>query len=679
MTKNLLVELGLEEMPAYVVTPSMKQLRDKMAAFLTDNRLTFDKIEMFSTPRRLAVRVSNLSEKQTDLTEDFKGPSKKIALDADGHFTKAAQGFVRGKGLTVEDITFREVKGEEYVYVTKQEIGKPVEELIDGVTDVLTSLSFPVNMHWGTNTFEYIRPVHTLTVLLDDESFLMNLFDIESGRTSRGHRFLGHEVKIQSADSYEEDLREVFVIASPMERENMILDQIKEIERMHNVHVEIDENLLDEVLNLIEYPTAFIGRFDDRYLDVPEEVLVTSMKVNQRYFVVRNENGKLLPYFVSVRNGNAEHLENVVKGNQKVLVARLEDAEFFWREDQRLIISYLVDKLKHVTFHEKIGSLAEHMERTAKIAALLAEKAHLSTREAKDVARAASIYKFDLLTGMVGEFDELQGIMGEKYALLAGENTAVARAIREHYLPTASDGELPDTKVGAILAIADKIDTILSFFSVGLIPSGSNDPYALRRATQGVVRVLDKFGWHIALDELVDQLYALQFDSLTYSNKEQVLDFFRARIEKMIGSDIPKDIVTAVLNSSTFVVRDLVEVAALLAEKAQEDSFKPAVESLARVFNLAEKAEAVSVVDESLFENEEEKELHTAIEHLTLSDDLADNIEQLFSLSPVIDAFFDNTMVMAEDEAIRANRLALLVALMTKAKKVAQFNQINTK
>ncbi|VTY29503.1 glycine--tRNA ligase subunit beta [Streptococcus anginosus] len=679
MTKNLLVELGLEEMPAYVVTPSMKQLRDKMAAFLTDNRLTFDKIEMFSTPRRLAVRVSNLSEKQTDLTEDFKGPSKKIALDAEGNFTKAAQGFVRGKGLTVEDITFRDIKGEEYVYVTKQEIGKPVEELIDGVADVLTSLSFPVNMHWGSNTFEYIRPVHTLTVLLDDESFLMNLFDIESGRTSRGHRFLSHEVKIQSADSYEEDLRKVFVIASPMERENMILDQIKEIEKMHNVHVEIDEDLLDEVLNLIEYPTAFIGRFDERYLEVPEEVLVTSMKVNQRYFVVRNENGKLLPYFVSVRNGNAEHLENVVKGNQKVLVARLEDAEFFWREDQRLVISDLVEKLKNVTFHEKIGSLAEHMERTAKIAALLAEKAQLSKQEMKDVARAAAIYKFDLLTGMVGEFDELQGIMGEKYALLAGENTAVAKAIREHYLPTASDGELPDTKVGAILAIADKMDTILSFFSVGLIPSGSNDPYALRRATQGVVRILDKFGWHIALDELVEEIYALQFDSLTYSNKEQVLDFFRARIEKMMDNDIPKDIVTAVLNSSTFVVRDLVEVAALLAEKAQEDSFKPAVESLARVFNLAEKAEAVSVVDESLFENEEEKELHTAIERLTLSDDLADNIEQLFALSPVIDAFFDNTMVMAEDEAIRANRLALLVALTTKAKKVAQFNQINTK
>ena len=678
MTKNLLVELGLEEMPAYVVTPSMKQLRDKMAAFLTDNRLTFDKIEMFSTPRRLAVRVSNLSEKQTDLTEDFKGPSKKIALDADGHFTKAAQGFVRGKGLTVEDITFREVKGEEYVYVTKQEIGKPVEELIDGVADVLTSLSFPVNMHWGTNTFEYIRPVHTLTVLLDDESFLMNLFDIESGRTSRGHRFLGHEVKIQSADSYEEDLRKVFVIASPMERENMILDQIKEIEKMHNVHVEIDEDLLDEVLNLIEYPTAFIGRFDERYLDVPEEVLVTSMKVNQRYFVVRNENGKLLPYFVSVRNGNTEHLENVVKGNQKVLVARLEDAEFFWREDQRLVISDLVEKLKNVTFHEKIGSLSEHMARAGVIAASLAEQAGLTAEERAAVARAAEIYKFDLLTGMVGEFDELQGIMGEKYALLAGEDAAVATAIREHYLPDSADGALPETKVGAILALADKLDTLLSFFSVGLIPSGSNDPYALRRATQGIVRILDAFGWHIPMDELIDSLYGLSFDSLSYDNQAEVINFIKARVDKMMGRT-SKDIKEAVLAGSNFVVADMLEAADALSEAAKADGYKSAVESLSRAFNLAEKADASVTVDASLFENDQEKALAKAIEELELTGSASDKLAQLFALSPVIDAFFDNTMVMAEDEAVKNNRLALLAGLVSKANAVAAFNQLNTK
>lgn len=679
MVKNLLVELGLEEMPAYVVTPSMKQLRDKMGAFLTDHRLTFEKIEMFSTPRRLAVRVVGLADKQSDLTEDFKGPSKKIALDADGNFTKAAEGFVRGKGLTVEDITFREIKGEEYVYVTKEEIGRPVEEIIPAVTEVLQALTFPVSMHWANNTFEYIRPVHTLTVLLDERAFDLDFLDIKSGRTSRGHRFLGKETEIASADSYEDDLRAQFVIASPLERGDMIVEQIRALEEEHGVSIEIDEDLLNEVLNLVEYPTAFLGNFDAKYLEVPEEVLVTSMKEHQRYFVVRDAEGKLLPHFISVRNGNAEHLENVIKGNEKVLVARLEDGEFFWREDQKLAIADLVEKLSNVTFHEKIGSLAEHMERTGKIAALLAQEAGLDADETADLARAAAIYKFDLLTGMVGEFDELQGIMGEKYALLAGENAAVAAAIREHYMPTSADGELPDTKVGAVLALADKLDTILSFFSVGLIPSGSNDPYALRRATQGVVRILDKFGWNIDLAQLLGRLYELKFDSLSYDNQAAVLDFFRARVEKMMDRNIPKDIVTAVLQSTNFVVRDLVETAALLAEKAQEDNFKSAVESLSRVFNLAEKAQGQTAVNPALFENQEEKDLAAAIEKVELTSDLAANLDQLFALSPVIDAFFDHTMVMAEDEAVRNNRLALLASLTSKAGQLAKFNQINTK
>ena len=679
MVKNLLVELGLEEMPAYVVTPSMEQLRDKMGTFLTDHRLTFEKIEMFSTPRRLAVRVVGLADKQSDLTEDFKGPSKKIALDADGNFTKAAEGFVRGKGLTVEDITFREIKGEEYVYVTKEEIGRPVEEIIPAVTEVLQALTFPVSMHWANNTFEYIRPVHTLTVLLDEQAFDLEFLDIKSGRTSRGHRFLGKETEIASADSYEDDLRAQFVIASPLERGDMIVEQIRALEEEHGVSIEIDEDLLNEVLNLVEYPTAFLGNFDAKYLEVPEEVLVTSMKEHQRYFVVRDAEGKLLPHFISVRNGNAEHLENVIKGNEKVLVARLEDGEFFWREDQKLAISDLVDKLGNVTFHEKIGSLAEHMERTGKIAALLAQEAGLDADETADLARAAAIYKFDLLTGMVGEFDELQGIMGEKYALLAGENAAVAAAIREHYMPTSADGELPDTKVGAVLALADKLDTILSFFSVGLIPSGSNDPYALRRATQGVVRILDKFGWNIDLAQLLGRLYELKFDSLSYENQAAVLDFFRARVEKMMDRSIPKDIVAAVLQSTHFVVRDLVETAALLAEKAQEDNFKSAVESLSRVFNLAEKAQGQTAVNPALFENQEEKDLAAAIEAVELTADLAANLDQLFALSPVINAFFDHTMVMAEDEAVRNNRLALLASLTSKAGQLAQFNQINTK
>lgn len=679
MAKNLLVELGLEELPAYVVTPSEKQLGDRMAAFLNEKRLAFEGIQTFSTPRRLAVRVSGLADAQTDLTEDFKGPSKKIALDADGNFTKAAQGFVRGKGLTTDDIEFREVKGEEYVYVTKHEAGKAAKEVLIDIPEILSAMTFPVNMHWTNNTFEYIRPVHTLTVLLDDEALDLDFLDIHSGRVSRGHRFLGHETEIASADSYEEDLRRVFVIADAKERQDMIVNQIKDIEKVQNVQVEIDDELLNEVLNLVEYPTAFMGSFDTKYLEVPEEVLVTSMKNHQRYFVVRDQAGKLMPNFISVRNGNAEYLENVIKGNEKVLVARLEDGEFFWREDQKLKIADLVAKLDNVTFHEKIGSLSEHMKRSKVIAAYLAEKAGASAEESKALARAAEIYKFDLLTGMVGEFDELQGIMGEKYALLAGEDAAVATAIREHYLPNSADGDLPETKVGALLALADKLDTILSFFSVGLIPSGSNDPYALRRATAGVVRIMDAFGLKIPMDELIDNLYALSFDSLTYEHKAEVMDFIRARVEKMMSKSVSKDIKEAVLAGSNFVVAEMIEAADALVEASKAADYKAAVESLSRVFNLAEKTPADVTVDASLFENDEEKALAQAAAELNLSGSANDKLAQLFALSPVIDKFFDNTMVMVDNEAVKNNRLAILAELTAKASSVAAFNKLNTK
>lgn len=679
MAKNLLVELGLEELPAYVVTPSEKQLGDRMAAFLKEKRLAFEGIQTFSTPRRLAVRVLGLADAQTDLTEDFKGPSKKIALDADGNFTKAAQGFVRGKGLTTDDIEFREVKGEEYVYVTKHEAGKAAKEVLVDIPEILSAMTFPVNMHWANNTFEYIRPVHTLTVLLDNEALDLDFLDIHSGRVSRGHRFLGHETEIASADSYEEDLRKVFVIADAKERQDMIVNQIKAIEKAENVRVEIDDELLNEVLNLVEYPTAFMGSFDTKYLEVPEEVLVTSMKNHQRYFVVRDLDGNLMPNFISVRNGNEKHIENVIKGNEKVLVARLEDGEFFWREDQKLKIADLVAKLDNVTFHEKIGSLSEHMSRSKVIAAYLAEKAGASAEESKALARAAEIYKFDLLTGMVGEFDELQGIMGEKYALLAGEDAAVATAIREHYLPNSAEGDLPETKVGALLALADKLDTILSFFSVGLIPSGSNDPYALRRATAGVVRIMDAFGLKIPMDELIDNLYALSFDSLTYEHKAEVMDFIRARVEKMMSKSVSKDIKEAVLAGSNFVVAEMLEAADALVEASKAEGYKSAVESLSRVFNLAEKAQAGVAVDASLFENDEEKALAQAAADLNLAGSASDKLAQLFALSSVIDKFFDNTMVMVDNEAVKNNRLAILAELTAKASSVAAFNKLNTK
>ncbi|MGT2934086.1 glycine--tRNA ligase subunit beta [Streptococcus catagoni] len=679
MVKNLLVELGLEELPAYLITASEKQLGDKMAAFLSENRLSFEKIQTFSTPRRLAVRVTGLAEKQSDLTEDFKGPSKKIALDDQGNFSKAAQGFVRGKGLSVEDIEFREIKGEEYVYVTKFEEGKMAEEVLKNIPGLLVSLTFPVSMHWASNSFEYIRPVHSLIVLLDDQALDMDFLDIKSGRQSRGHRFLGHETEVGHADSYEEDLKAVYVIANAKERQQMIIDQIRAIEAVENVQVEIDQDLLNEVLNLVEYPTAFMGHFDEKYLEIPEEVLISSMKNHQRYFVVRDQAGKLLPSFISVRNGNDKHIENVIKGNEKVLIARLEDGEFFWREDQKLAISDLIAKLRQVTFHEKIGSLSEHMERTGLIAQYLAEEIELTEDERKALKRASQIYKFDLLTGMVGEFDELQGLMGEKYALLAGEDKAVATAIREHYLPSSADGPLPESKVGAVLALADKLDTLLSFFSVGLIPSGSNDPYALRRATQGIVRILEAFGWNISMDDLIASCYDLTFDSLTYANQGQVMDFISARVDKIMGSAIPKDIRQAVLASSNFQVPQMLETAQALVEASEKASYKSAVENLSRAFNLAKKLENQVSVDPALFENDQEKALYEAIQALDLKGSAAEKIAQLFALNDTIVAFFDHTMVMSDNEALKANRLALLDSLVKEAKSVAAFDQLNTK
>ncbi|MBJ6746516.1 glycine--tRNA ligase subunit beta [Streptococcus sp. 121] len=674
MTKTVLLELGLEEMPAYLVTRSMDQLGQRVADFLKAHRLDFEKIETFSTPRRLAVRVKGLADRQTDLVEDFKGPSKKIALDADGHFTKAAEGFVRGKGLTTDAIRFEEIKGEEYVYVTKEEKGQAAEDILPNLTETLEAMTFPVSMHWANYTFDYIRPVHTLTLLVDDQLLEARFLNLESDRTSRGHRFLGQEVSLASADSYEVDLRQAFVIADPAERTQMILDQIADLEQANGVRVEIDAALLNEVLNLVEYPTAFLGSFDPKYLELPEEVLVTSMKAHQRYFVVRDQDGNLLPHFVSVRNGNAEHLANVIKGNEKVLLARLEDGEFFWKEDQKLAIEDLLPKLAKVTFHEKIGSLAEHMERTAHIAAYLADQVGLTEEEKEDLARAAQIYKFDLLTGMVGEFDELQGIMGEKYALLAGEKPAVAQAIREHYLPNSSEGALPESRVGAVLAVADKMDTLLSFFTAGLIPSGSNDPYALRRATQGIVRILDAFGWDLDLQDLQDAFYQNQW----YQHKDEVLDFFNARIEKMMDASINKDIVRAVLANSQFKVSSRLLAAQALAQAAQTEGFKAAVENLSRVFNLAEKAEEVEV-DSSLLESGSEKALADAVDNLSWSEDMTVNMQELFALAPLIAAFFENNMVMADDLAVRANRLALLARLRQKASRLAHFTLLQTK
>ena len=488
MAHTFLLEIGLEEIPAHVVTPSVNQLVQKATKFLKEQRIDFDEVIPYSTPRRLTVKVTGLADKQADIEEEAKGPSKKIALDDEGNWSKAAQGFVRGQGVTVDDIFFKELKGTEYVYVKKFIPGKPVTEVLAGMKDVAMDLKFPTMMRWGSNDFEYVRPIKWLVALLDDEVVPFEILDIKTGRTTQGHRFLGEAVDVPSADKYLETLETQKVIADAGVRKAEIRKQIDALATENNWNIVVDEDLLEEVNNLVEYPTVFAGKFKEEYLQVPNEVLITSMKDHQRFFYVTDKEGNLLPNFVSVRNGNKDYLENVIAGNEKVLTARLEDAKFFYEEDQQHTIADYVERLKKVMFHDKIGTIYEKMERVNLLAKFLGNKLGLSETELKDLDRASMIYKFDLVTGMVGEFSELQGIMGEIYARLQGEDDNVSTAIREEYMPTSSEGELPQSNVGAVLSIADKLDSIQSFFAANMIPSGSNDPYALRRQALVITR-----------------------------------------------------------------------------------------------------------------------------------------------------------------------------------------------
>ncbi|EKK0978951.1 glycine--tRNA ligase subunit beta [Enterococcus faecalis] len=694
MAKDLLLEIGLEEMPAHVVTPSRIQLEEKVIKFLDEHHLDYETVQSFATPRRLAVKVTAIPEKQADVEEEVKGPAKKIALDAEGNWSKAAQGFVRGQGVTTEDIVFKELNGVEYVYVTKFTKGQSAKEVLTKLNDVITSLTFPVTMHWANYDFEYIRPIHWIVALLDDEVIPFNVLDVTTGQTSRGHRFLGDDVTFQQANEYEVKLKEQFVVVQPNERKQMIVDQANALAAEKNWQLALDEELLEEVTNLVEYPTAFVGSFDEKYLSVPDEVLVTSMKEHQRYFEVRNDQGLLMPHFIAVRNGDNVHLENVIKGNEKVLIARLEDAEFFYNEDKKLTIEACVEKLKNVTFHEKIGSIYEKMQRVALIAQIIGRKVGLSEEELEDLKRASEIYKFDLVTNMVGEFPELQGIMGEKYALLQGEKPAVATAIREHYLPTSSEGELPETAIGAVLALADKLDSVFSFFSVGMIPTGSNDPYALRRQTYGVIRIIEDKGWTFPLvqlqtevDEAVNQDVE-KYGVLLNEGQAEVVEFVKARLRQLLMTkNVRHDIIDAVVSAEQADLSKLFASANILKSRFEDQDFKPSMEALTRVINLAKKGQELlgdteEGIDPSLFENKAEKELYQAVNDLSeafATRTIAENYEALVNLRPLIDAYFNETMVMVEDEKVKQNRLKQLMQIAKMALSIASLDLLIVK
>lgn len=693
MSHTFLLEIGLEEIPAHVVTPSVNQLVEKTKAFLDAQRLAYGEILPYSTPRRLGLKIVDLADKQADIEEEAKGPAKKIALDDAGNWSKAAQGFCRGQGVSVDDLFFKEIKGVEYVYVKKFIAGQLAKDVLQGIKEVIMSIKFQTMMRWASYDFEYVRPLRWLVALLDNEVVEFNILNVASGRVSQGHRFLGQTVTLNDANEYPESLLPQKVIADAKERKDLIVTQIKDLAARNAWNVDIDEDLLEEVNNLVEYPTVFAGSFDEKYLEVPDEVLITSMKDHQRFFYVTDQNGQMLPNFISVRNGNEDYLENVIAGNEKVLTARLEDAKFFYHEDQQQTIAHYVERLKKVTFHDKIGTIYEKMQRVAKISAFLGEYLGLSSAELADLARAAEIYKFDLVTGMVGEFAELQGIMGEIYANLANENKAVAIAMREEYMPTSAEGQLPETNVGAVLSIADKLDSIQAFFSADMIPTGSNDPYALRRQALGIVRItLDK-GWNLsttllqrAIEQAASQVPELYENIDPAKHQEERAAFIVDRLEQLLSNEnLRHDVISATtaVKDNPFVQSK--QASEVLSQHLADADFKETIEALTRVTRLAKKAPEFcdcEEVDGALFENQAEINLNKAVDEVLANyakQNVVQKYEALHSLKEPISAYFEQTMVMADDEAIKNNRLLQLSIIADLTRVFGCLEELNVK
>lgn len=685
MTKDYLFEIGVEEMPAHVVTKSVNQLADRTKKFLKENGLSFKEVLTYSTPRRLAVLVKDLAEKQKDVDEIKKGPAKKIAQDSDGNWTKAAMGFARGQGMSVDDIYFEELKGVEYAYVHIQKEGKEAKDILLGMDQIIKDMNFPTKMRWDSRDFEFVRPIHWLVSLLGSDVVPVQILDITAGRKTQGHRFLGDSVVLANADDYVEALRDQYVIVDAAERKSLIVSQINDLVKKNNWKIKMDKSLLEEVNNLVEYPTVFSGSFDTKYLEIPDEVLITSMKDNQRYFEVYDQDDNLINHFISVRNGNSDHIENVIAGNEKVLVARLDDAVFFFDEDRKYPLSHFVDRMSSVSFHDKIGSMAEKMERVRIIGDYLAKRFNLSSEDVADFDRVSGLYKFDLVTQMVGEFAELQGVMGMHYARLAGENENVSVAIKEHYMPTTAEGDLPETTVGSLLSVADKLDTIIAFFGAGMIPSSSNDPYALRRNAYGIVRILLNEGWSLPFAEVIPEIVSL-LDGKTPAKMpkgsdefEQLASFIRDRVKQFLQKNSYKyDVIDAVLASSEQDPSKMLSAAKVLQQHHDDDAFKPVVESLTRIENILAKAKftKASEIDSSLFEDRSEEELYNGVKSLQDVTDHGDLYEGFVALQPIIDRYFDTNMIMAKDEAVKNNRLSQLSEVNELAKRLGDLSKL---
>lgn len=687
MTKQLLLEVGMEEAPARFMAATLAQLKDLAAAGLSEARLSYTGLEVFGTPRRLTLFVRELDLQQRDLQESVRGPAVKAAYDQEGKPTKALLGFARGQGIEPGAVRQVEERGVEYIYAERLVKGQPAATVLPSVLETcLKKLTFPKPMRWG-GAYRFIRPVRWLLALYGNEVLPMEFCGIKASNQTWGHRFLTRgPLAVEEPSRYFNVLERNWVIVDQERRRKLIAEKTTQLARANGGKVKEEPGLLEEITYLVEHPTGFLGGVDLKYMELPVEVLTTSMRKHQRYFPIVDDAGALLPGFIGFRSGTDEHLSVVKAGNEKVLRARLEDASFFWQEDQKQSLAARLPELDRVVYLEGLGSVGDKVRRLVRLVGWLGEHLGFEPWVIARAQRAANLAKSDLVTAMVNEFPELQGIMGERYALAAGEEAEVAQAIGEHYRPGFAGDSLPQTQEGTLVALADKADNLCGCFLAGFIPSGSQDPYGLRRQAQAICSLAIATALPLSLKALVGASYNLYQEQFPPAKEEAALTaelmvFFRQRLQHILREQqVEYDVIDAVLAAGFAQPAAVAKRAAALTSFRQQQEFGALLTAYSRAANLAQKS-SQTPVDEELLKERAEKDLWQEIlrareKIAARAEDYPAVLQVMADLRPAVDVFFDDVLVMVEEPTVRENRLGLLGAVAALMEGVADLSKI---
>ncbi|MEK6545714.1 MAG: glycine--tRNA ligase subunit beta [Nitrospinota bacterium] len=689
MSKELLLEIGTEEIPSLYLLPTVNKVEELAKKLFADNRISYGQLNVFVTPRRLILLVKDLADRQEGVASKVIGPPRKVSFDENGAPTNAAIGFAKNQGSSVKDLKIEKTEKGEYLCVVREEKGKETQKIIPGIlTSLIFSIPFPKYMRWGDGEIKFVRPIHWVLALYNGRIINLKLDNsIKGSNKSFGHRFLSPRAfTVKDFSSYEKEAKERFVIFNHNERKEMILKQASELAKKEGGTLYEDPVLLDIVSNLVEYPFSVAGDFESEYLKLPKEILISVMKKHQRYFPIIGSSGGLLPKFIAVSNNMVNNPVVVKAGYERVLKARFSDAMFFYREDRKRHIQDYTEKLKSVVFQDKLGTYYEKVGRITKLASYLSDKIDPSSKGIAE--RAAYLCKADLVTQMVYEFPDLQGIMGREYAMLSGERQETADAIYEHYLPKSVYDKLPDSNAGAIISIADKIDTIIGCFGVGLIPTGSEDPYSLRRQTLAIINIISGKEYQVSIPELINntlEVLGQKIERDVRDVERDVMDFFKARFKNQLVSEgIPYDVVDAVLSIKFEDILDTTKKVKALTEFKNLVYFEPLVIAFKRAANII-KEDSYGIPDPSLFREDAEKELYGSfnnvrkdVEILLIEKRYLEAMKKIAEIRSSVDKFFDKVLVMVDEIPIRENRLSLLSKIAEMFTQIADFTKIVT-